>query len=160
FLVNRRIIDLECQQRKIVVSDADVDKTLEEDLKLLGCDQKVFEKDLLGKWGKNMFEWREDVIRPRLMLTLLCQGRAKCTEDEVKQCFEAHYGEKLECRVILWPPEQANHALREYPLIRDSEEEFARKAKSQASTNLAAAGGKLPVFGRFTLGDKVLEDEA
>lgn len=160
FLVNRRIIDLECQARKVVVGEAEVDRALEADLKMLNCDRKHFEKELLGKWGKNLFEWREDVIRPRLLLTRLCEGRAKVTEEDLKKGFEAYYGERLECRLILWPAEQARFAMAEYAKLRDSEEEFDRKAKSQASATLAAKGGKIPVFGRHTLGDEALEREA
>lgn len=160
FLVNRRIIDLECAERKVAVSDAEVDKALEDDLKMLNCDRKHFEKEVLSKWGKNLFEYREDVVRPKLMLTRLCQGRVKVTDEDVQKGFEAYYGERLECRLILWPTEQARFALTEYAKIRDSEEEFDRKAKSQASASLAAQGGKIPPFGRHTLGDETLEREA
>ncbi|MFO0927165.1 MAG: peptidyl-prolyl cis-trans isomerase [Gemmataceae bacterium] len=160
FLVNRRIIDLECAERKVAVSDAEVDRALEDDLKMLNCDRKHFEKEVLSKWGKSLFEYREDVVRPRLMLTRLCQGRVKVTDEDVQKGFEAYYGERLECRLILWPTEQARFALTEYAKIRDSEEEFDRKAKSQASASLAAQGGKIPLFGRHTLGDETLEREA
>lgn len=160
FLVNRRIIDLECAARKIAAGDAEVDRALEDDLKMLNCDRKHFEKEVLSKWGKNLFEYREDVVRPKLLLTQLCQGRVKVTDDDLKKGFEAYYGERLQCRLVLWPNEQARFAMAEYARIRDSEEEFDRKAKSQASTTLAAQGGKIPPFGRHTLGDETLEREA
>jgi parvulin-like peptidyl-prolyl isomerase len=158
FLVNRRIIDLECQAKKITVSDAEVDAALKEDLKMLGVDKVHFEKDLLARWGKNLYEWREDVIRPKLMLTKLCQGRVKCTEEDVKHGYEAHYGERLQCRMIVYPTEQAKFATLEYNSLRDSEEAFARKAKSQPIAALASKGGVIPEFGRHTLG--LSDDEA
>ncbi|MFM7151101.1 MAG: peptidylprolyl isomerase, partial [Gemmataceae bacterium] len=160
FLVNRRIIDQACEAAGVKVSDADVDRNLDEEIKMLQCDRKHFEKEFLGKWGKSMFEWREDVIRPRLMLTQLCKGRVKVTEEDLKKGFEAYYGERMECRVILFPADQAKYAMSEYAKLRDSEEEFARKAKNQPSPTLAAEGGKIPVFGRNTLGDENLEREA
>jgi parvulin-like peptidyl-prolyl isomerase len=160
YLVNRRIIDAECKAKNIVVSEEEVDRGLKDDLDMLHVDKSHFEKDLLGHWGKNLFEWREDVIHPRLMLTKLCQGRVKYTEDEIKQCFEAHYGELLECRAILWPPDQAKFAMGEYARLRDSEEEFARKAKSQPSSTLASHGGKMPAFGRHAFGDEDVERAA
>ena len=107
-----------------------------------------------------MFEWREDVIRPRLMLTRLCQGRVKVTEEEIKKGFEAYHGERLECRIILWPKEQKKFAMNEYARIRDSDEEFTRQAKSQPSPTLASQWGKIPVFGRNSLGDPELEKAA
>jgi hypothetical protein len=159
-LVNRRIIDQACKERNVTVTPAEVQEALGQDLKTMNVSAKVFETDVLAKWGKNLYEWREDVIRPRLMLTRLCQSRVKCTDTDLHQAFEAHYGEKLECRVILWPADQAKFALAEYPRVRDSEEEFAKVAKHQVSPSLAATGGVIPPFGRHTLGDENLEAAA
>jgi parvulin-like peptidyl-prolyl isomerase len=162
FLVNRRIIEQECREKNITVTDAEIDATFKEDLAMMPgkVDKAVFQKQFLAKWGKNLFEWREDVLRPRLLLTKLCEGRVKCSDTELKQCFDAHYGERLECRMILWPNDQHRFALAEYSRIRDSEEEFIKKAKSQASTTLAAQGGRIPAFGRHAFGDERVEDEA
>jgi parvulin-like peptidyl-prolyl isomerase len=160
FLVNRRIIDLACKEKNIAVSDEEVEAAFKEDLAMLNVNKAHFQKEFLAKWGKTLYEWREDVIRPRLLLTKFCQGKVKCNEAELKQCFDAHYGERLECRVILWPADQQRFALAEYSRIRDSEEEFARKAKSQASTTLAAQGGRIPPFGRHAFGEERVEEEA
>ncbi len=158
--MNRRIIDAECKARNVVVSEEDIDRALKEDIEGIKVNKEQFEKDILGRWGKTMYEWREDVIRPRLMLTKLSEGRVKCTEDELKQCFEAHYGEKVKCRAILWPPEQHNYAVAEYARIRDSEAEFDRKARCQASSPLAAVGGVMPPFGRHAFGEEKVERAA
>src|SRR5262249_19141711 len=123
-------------------------------------DRKHFEKNLLSKMGKNLYEWREDVVKQRLLMTKMCRSRVKCTEDDVKKGFEAYYGEKLSCRVILWPSDQGKYALAEYNKIRDSADEFDRKAKSQPSPTLAAQGGRIPPFGRHVLGNDDLEREA
>jgi parvulin-like peptidyl-prolyl isomerase len=162
FLVNRRVIDAECKARNVAISDEDVDRGLQEDLKMLNVDKAHFEKDILGHWGKNLFEWREDVIRPRLLLTKLCEGRVKYTEDELKQCFEAHYGEKLKCRAILFPPDEhgKKFAMADYARIRDSEDEFARLAKNQPSSTLASHGGEMPPFGRRAFGNEDVERAA
>jgi hypothetical protein len=160
FLVNRRVIEVECKAKNIAVSDEQIEQSLKEDLKMLNVDKVHFEKDLLARWDKSIFEWREDVIRPKLMLTQLCKGRVKCTEEDIQKGYQAYYGERLECRVILWPPDQAKAAMLEYPSLRDSEEAFDRKAKNQVSPKLASMGGKIPVFGRNTLGDDNVEREA
>lgn len=160
FLVNHRLLDEACKEKNITISDSEIEKGLKEDLTQLNVTKDVFEKDLLGKWGKNLYEWREDVIRPRLMLTKLCQGRVKWSADDLDKCFQAYHGERLECRMILYPPDQAKFAMREYAVLRDNESEFARKAKSQASPTLASQGGKLPVFGRHSLDNEELEREA
>jgi parvulin-like peptidyl-prolyl isomerase len=164
FLVNRRIIDAECKAKNIVVSEEEIDHSLQDDLKLLNVDKPKFEKDVLAKWGKNLYEWREDVIRPRLMLKKLCEGRVKCTEDDLKKCYDAWHGERLKCRVILWPTENGQDRIRalasEWDRLRNSEQEFDRKARTQANPSLASAGGVIPEVGHGTLGDEQLERAA
>lgn len=160
FLVNRRIIDRECASRNVVATDADVDKALEDYLKLLACDKQTFESKFLAQYGKTVYEWREDVLRPQLLLNGICQGRVQVSEEELKKGFESYYGERLKCRVILWPLDQRKFAMAEYGRIRDSEAEFAKKAKNQATPSLSSQGGELPPFGRHAMGDETLEREA
>ncbi len=158
--VNRRLIERECRAKNVVVTDQEVEAALTEDLKTLKTDRAQFQKDVLAKMGRSLYEWREDVVRPKLMLTRLCAGRVRCTDEDLRKCFAAHYGEKMDCRMILWPADQAKFALGEYARIRDSEEEFIRSAHQQATPSLAATDGRLPPFGRYSLGDENLEKEA
>jgi parvulin-like peptidyl-prolyl isomerase len=159
--VNHRIIDKECRARGIVVTPEEIETALAEDLKRMGgVDLKVFEKEVLGPYNKNILEWREDVIRPRLLLTKLCRDGVRVTEEDLKQAFQAEYGEKLEGRMILWPNDQTRYAMLQYTRVRDSAEAFDEAAKHQSSPTLAAKGGKIGPFGRGSLGNKDVEDEA
>ncbi len=162
YLINRRVIDIECQSRGIAVTEDEVEKDLTDYLATLkpAMDRKVFEKEMLARMGKTLLEWREDVIRPKLLLGKLAAGRARCTEDDLKRCFETHYGERMECRMILWPEGQHRFALGQYPVLRDSEAEFDRAARNQPTPTLASAAGKLPQFGWHSLGDEQVEREA
>src|SRR5262249_24344297 len=104
FLVNRKIIDKECAARKVGVSQQEVDAGLEEDMKKLSASLNreikadVFVKEFLGQYKKTLYEYREDAVRPRLLLTKLCQERVRVSETDLRKTFEAHYGEKLQCR--------------------------------------------------------------
>jgi parvulin-like peptidyl-prolyl isomerase len=160
-MVNRRILDDACKTRGVKVTREEIDQDMRQDLEKMHVSADIFKKELLSRYGKNLFEWRQDVIKPKLLLTKLAQGRVKCTEDDLHKAFEALYGEKLECRIILWPKDQKQFALRTYAGIRDSEEEFSRVAKSQVSPTLAASGGRLEGgIRRHTLGNEELEREA
>ncbi len=159
-LINHILIDKECQAHGIRVTAEEVEAALGDDLKKLNVDLKAFEKEFLGPYNKNVYEWREDVIRPRLMMTKLCRDRVKVNEDELKLAYEANYGEKLDCHMILWPAEQTKFAMMEYSQIRDNPVAFDEKAKHQASSTLAAKGGQIPTFGRHTLGNEDVEREA
>lgn len=161
FLVNRRLIDRECQARGISVTPEEIEAGVGEDLKRLGSiDLKVFEKDFLGPYHKNIYEWREDVVRPRLLMAKLCRDGIKVSDEDLQQAFEAEYGEKLEGRMILWPKDQTRYAMMQYTRIRDDAKVFDEMAQHQASSTLASKGGKIGPFGRGSLGNKDVEDEA
>jgi len=68
------------------------------DLKRVGehVTEKLFANQFLAAWGKNLFEWREDVVKPKLLMARLCQGRVRCTEEDVRKAFEAQFGVKLQ----------------------------------------------------------------
>jgi hypothetical protein len=159
-LINHRLIEQACKERGIRVTREEIEADLTQYLKKMNVDEKAFEKNILSKRGQSLYEWREDVIRPRLLLTKLCRERVRASDEDVRLAFQAHHGERLECRMILWPPDQAKFAMNCYNQIRDSEEEFDRMARQQASPTLAPVGGKLPIFGRHTLGDENVEREA
>src|SRR5260370_16011490 len=62
--------------------------------------------------------------------------------------------------MIYWAKGKERRAMLEYAAIRDSDGEFERKAKMQANSKLASAGGYVAPFGRNTTGNKRVEDEA
>lgn len=159
-LVNRRIIDKECARRGIVVSDNEVSASLKADMDKLAVTPEIFAKRLLKEEKKSLYEYREDAVRSRMLLERLAGDRVKITEADIKLAYDAYHGEKMVCRMILWPPDQMKFAMKDYPKIRDSEKAFAEAAKRQPSASLAMKGGLLDPFGRHTLGDDNLENEA
>ncbi len=158
-LVNRRIIDQAAREAGVEVTAAEVDASLAEDLKGLGnITQGEFVKQVLRRYGKNLIEWKEDVIRPKLMLAKLCRERVHVGEDDLKDAFEARYGEKVECRIIQWPLKAEAEAV--YPKVRDDEQEFNDHAKRQKVSALAASGGKIkPVNHHLASVNPVFKDK-
>jgi hypothetical protein len=160
-LVNKRIIEHACRQKGIEVTAAEVEADLAETIKGAQLNQKQFVEEVLRKqYRKSLYEWKEDVIRPKLLMTKLCRDRVVVTEEEIQKCYEAHYGEKIDCRIILWPKAEEKRAMMIYPTIRDNPEEFDRVAKQQASPTLAATGGQIKPIGRYTTGSDEMEKAA
>src|SRR5262245_24033861 len=114
----------------------------------MNLDRATFVKQFLKQYNKTLFEWKEDVIKPRLLLTKLCQHQIKIEEAEIQRAFEARYGEKVKCRMILWPKGQEKFAYQMYDKIRTSEAEFDQVARHQASQVLSAHGGWIDPIGR------------
>jgi hypothetical protein len=160
-LVNKRIIEHACQQKGIEVTAAEVEADLAETLKGMQLEQKRFVDDVLKKqYHKTLYEWKEDVIKPKLLMTKLCRDHVHATEEEIQKAYEAYYGEKVDCRLILWPKGDEKRAMMQYPSIRDSADEFDRLAKQQASPRLASAGGHIKPIGRYTTGSEEMEQAA
>jgi hypothetical protein len=141
-LVDRRIIDIACREAGIEVTAGEVEASLTEYLKGFGgITRGEFVKQVLQRYGKNLIEWKEDVIRPKLMMGKLCRTRVSVTEEDLHDAFEARYGEKVDCRIIEWSTQQEAEAA--YPKVRDNEEEFSEQAKHQKMGPLASTGGKI-----------------
>jgi parvulin-like peptidyl-prolyl isomerase len=160
-LVNKRIIEHVCKEKGIEVTRAEVEAALAQELKAMGnLSVDDFEKKVLSGYHKTLYEWKEDVIRPKLLMTKVCRGRVQPTQQDFEDAFQAHYGEKFKGRLILFPQEEKNHALSLYGKIRDSEAEFDRLASQQASPTLARRKGEVDPFARHTTGNEELEKEA
>jgi hypothetical protein len=153
-LINHRIIDHVCQEKGIQVTAAEVEAALNDDLKGLSVNKLDFVRTILKKYNKTLYEWKEDVIKPRLQLNKLCRQRITVTDEDLRQCFEAHYGEKVRCRLIMWAHSDEKRIMQLYGKLRDDPAEFDRAAKSQMTPSLSSAAGNLKEpIGHRTLGD-------
>jgi hypothetical protein len=164
-LINRMIIEHACQQRGIEVTAAEIDVALGEDLEGLKVNLKDFVTKVLKHYGKTLYEWKEDVIRPKLLMSKYCRDRVTVTEADLHMAFDAHFGEKVQCLMILWPNTPGvsvkEKAMQLYGKLRDEPGEFERYAKMQnGSPQLAACGGKVPPIGHHTTGSEKLEAAA
>jgi hypothetical protein len=149
--VNRRIIETAATQRGIKVTPQEVDSIIEQDCAKLGMDKARFVEVVLAqKYGKTLQEWREDVIKPRLMVQAMCKSQLKIDDAELKKVYDNLYGEKVQCQVILWPKDQVQAAFKAYDTIRKSPEAFNDAARSQPYSDLAARLGMVDPIGRHS----------
>ncbi len=144
FLINRRIVEKECQAKGIYCTDLQVETQFKEDLKGFGLmSAKDFNDQILKRFNKSIYEWKEDVIRPRLLMAQLCKPMVQVTAEGLYKAFEAHYGPKVQCRMIVFA-QGDTHASEIWQQISKSEAEFAKYAKQQFIPDLAAKGGVIP----------------
>jgi parvulin-like peptidyl-prolyl isomerase len=159
FLVNHRIIEHACQSKRIQISDAELNAQLADDIKAMGINAADFENKVLKRFNKTLFEYREDVVRPKLALAKFCQDRVTVTADDLKKAFEAKYGEKVQCRMIVLDKADDRRNLEIYEKVRNNEEEFDRAARGQFIAALGRNGGEVPPIHRH-FGDPRIEKEA
>ncbi len=156
-MVNRRIIEHACKQRNITVTDAEVEASLEDDIKPMNIDRATFVKHVLKQRHQSLYEYKEDVIRPALMLKKMCQSEIKVEDEELKRAFEGKYGEKVACRLIMWKKEEFRIAQKVWEKIRNSEAEFDSAARQQFNPQLASVGGQIDPIARGVAKDDTIE---
>jgi hypothetical protein len=152
-LVNKKIIEVEAARRNMSVTDTEVRAALEDDLRGMNMKMDDFTKHILPRYGKTLYEWTEDVIKPRLMLTKMCRDRVKVTEDDLKRLFENKYGEQRQAKLICWPKAEEKIALKQWEEARKGDVEFDSIARRQGDPNLAAAAGLTAPVGRNAFED-------
>lgn len=161
-LVNKKIIDTEAARRGITVTPQEMEAALQDDLKGIQVSKADFISVVLPKYNKSFFEWMEDVVRPRLILTKMCRDKVKVTDEDLKKEYERQYGEKRDVRIIMWPSGDDKKAIfKLWDDIRKNDNEFNRVARNQANPGLAATGGQVKPITRHSFGaDKIVETTA
>lgn len=157
-LINRRIIEHAASAKGLDLTEAEVNAAIAVDAAQLNVSVKEFDRLILKRYQKTLFEWKEDVVKPRLLLEKLSKGRVTVTREDLAMAFEAYYGEKVQCKMIMWPRDQEKIVHNQiWPSIRNDEKEFDHQARIQPSPSLAATGGEVKPIGRNTIGDAKLE---
>jgi hypothetical protein len=161
FLVNRTILDRECKAKGITVTDAEVEAQLIEDLRSYNITKvEDFVNVVLRRFHKTLYEYKEDVIRPRLAMMKLVRPTITVTLKDEEDAFEAHYGPKVQCRMIILPKEMPLHQKQEiWTRVSKSDEEFDKEATHQFIPTLASKGGDAPPIHKH-FGDEQVENEA
>ncbi len=156
-LVNKDIIEYEAGRRRFTVTSIEIRAALNEELLKEGLTLEQFTQNLLPRYGKSMYEWEQDVLRPRLLLGKIARDRVKVTDDDLKRAYENLYGEQREAQVIIWPTGQGALTESQKASALVNPEEFADLAKRQPN-GLAQSAGKAKPIGRHSGMDKSIED--
>jgi hypothetical protein len=157
FFVNRRIIERECQSRGIQVTDAEVEAQLVEDLRSMNIARlEDFVNQVLKRFHKNLYEYKEDVIRPKLYMAKLCRPHVTVTDEDLQKAFEAHYGPKVKCKMIVFNKGTGTRLMTEaWTKIHEDPAQFDKLAREQPIKALAATGGDAPPIHKHFGNDEV-----
>ena len=80
FMVNRKIVEMECAKHGIRCEDVEVEQRFRQDLSSFGklpLTEKEFVQNVLKRFGKTLIEWKEDVIRPKILMEKLVRVPGK-----------------------------------------------------------------------------------
>lgn len=160
--VNIRVIEVEAAKRNITVTKSEMEAALAKDLEGIATNHNDFVKILLPKYGKSLYEWMEDVVRPRLLLTKMCRDNVTVSDDHLKIQFERLHGEKRVVQMVIFPKSDDPKAVANIraKIVGDATE-FDAIARSQPNPMLAASCGKIKPISRHLQGeDKRVEQLA
>jgi hypothetical protein len=145
FLVNHKIIERACAAKNIHISEAEINAQLAEDLKGFNLTERQFVDNMLRPHNKTLFEWREDVIWPKLALQRFVQDHIVVNEEDIQKGFEAKFGPKVECRLIALSKDHDKDKYDIWTRASKGSAEFEKEAKTWNMPGpLQAEAGKVP----------------
>lgn len=161
FMLNRKIVELECAKHGIACSDTEVEDRFQHDLKMINpyMTEKEFVGSILQRFGKSLYEWKEDVIRPKILMERLVKATVKITDADIQESYAARYGPRVECRMIVCEKDKAAIAQKIWEHARKGREAFLEEARKQFIPTLAQSEGRVPPIHRH-FGERDLEDAA
>jgi hypothetical protein len=154
-LINRKVIEQACAKAGITVTEKDVEDELREIMRGAGITTaSEFESRMVKPMLRlTLMEYKEDVLRPGILTRRLAANRIQVSEDELKKAFEAKYGPRVQCRIILernWSAIKDMHAK-----IAGDRQNFIQLARQQSDRDLAMVAGQIPPIGQGSSGDDV-----
>ena len=100
-LINRALIEQALKAAKQEVTAAEIDQEIDSVAARFGIARQQWLQTLDKERGVSPFQYARDVIYPQIAMRKLCEGRVQVTDEDVKEAFESHYGDKLRCRLIM-----------------------------------------------------------
>lgn len=166
-VINRTLIEQEIKNRKLDVTQADLEAKMAEEAQMSFPPTKDGKPDVQGwlraitqKYGVTEERYIRDAIWPAVALEKLAAGRYEVTEQDLQNGYEANYGKKVRCRAIVL--NDMRTAQRVWAEAREAgtEEAFSDLAR-QYSTEATSRenGGEVPPISKFS-GQPELEEAA
>jgi len=101
-LIARRLIDQALRAQKLEVTAAEIDQEIDNvAMKVAGIGREAWLRTLDKERGISPVQYARDIIYPALALRKLAASRVQVTAVDMRNSFEAQYGDKLRCRMIM-----------------------------------------------------------
>lgn len=136
-MVNRHLIQLECQRRKLTVTRQEVDAEIERMAQRFGLPVDQWLKLLKQERGISPYQYANDIVWPMLALRKLAGDRLEVTHQELVEAFESQYGPAVDVRMIVCASrEKAEQVRAEVQATPEAFGTLARKYSEDASASL------------------------
>jgi len=129
-LINRQLIDQALKAKKQEVTAAEIDQEIDNVAQQFGIGREAWLRTLDKERGITPYQYARDIIYPALAMRKLSAGRVQVTPEDLKQAFEAQYGAKLRCRMIM--VDKLNKAQDIWEALRQNPGGFEKIAQEQS----------------------------
>jgi foldase protein PrsA len=145
-LIARKLVDQAVRAKRIEVTAAEIDAEVEKAAwQFAKTTKEVWLRALAKDKGISPTQYKRDIIYPTLALRKLVAERVQVTAKDIKDAYEATYGEKLKCRMILVNTKR--EALEIWEELRRNPAAFEKLAQTRSKDEgTRAVGGLLPQF--------------
>ncbi len=101
-LIARRLIEQEMKKKKMEITAQEIDNEIERVAQGVGhVSREVWLRTLDKERGISPATYARDIIFPSLALRKLAEKKVQVTEQDMKDAFEANFGPRLRCRIIM-----------------------------------------------------------
>ncbi|MEA2632942.1 MAG: hypothetical protein QOE66_3161 [Chloroflexota bacterium] len=101
-LVARKLIEQGLRAQNKEVTGAEIDQEIDNvAMRVAGIGREAWLRTLAKERGISPVQYARDIIYPALALRKLAANRVQVTEKDIKDSFEAQYGDKLRVRIIM-----------------------------------------------------------
>ncbi|MEW4528275.1 MAG: peptidylprolyl isomerase [Maioricimonas sp. JB045] len=158
-IINRMIIQQECERRGVTVTQSEVQQEVINIAKKFNLPVDTWYQMLQAERGVGKAQYHRDIIWPMLALKKLASTDAKPTEEDMMKAFERDYGPRVKARMILVDG-NLRHANQVWQKAVDDPDAFDRLASEVSSDpNTRPLGGAIPPI-RKNGGSPQVEKEA
>lgn len=148
-MVNRNLIEMECQRRGVQITDHDVRAEVDRMASKFGLSTDRWLALLKEERNITPEQYYRDVVWPMLALRRLAAGQIEVTPEELKKAFETEYGPKVKVRIIAAKDRATAESLR--AKVLQDPESFGDVAKDfSTDQSSAAARGLIPPMRKHT----------
>ncbi len=142
-LVNRKLIEQAMKAKKIEVTAAEIDQEIDNvAARVAHVSREAWLRTLDKEKGISPVQYARDIIYPALALRKLASNRVQVTDKDMNDSFEAMYGDKLRCRLIM--VDKQAKAMQIWEELRKNPGGFEKMAQDYSmDTGSRALGGLL-----------------
>ncbi|MEZ6054859.1 MAG: peptidylprolyl isomerase [Planctomycetaceae bacterium] len=158
-IINRMIIQQECEKRGVVVTEAEVTQEVQKICKNFKLPPDTWYQMLQAERHITPQQYHRDIIWPMLALKKLAGTDITVSEEDMRKAFERDYGPRVEVRIIMVDG-NIRQAGEIWDKCRANPEDFDKLAKElSADPNSRPLGGVVPPI-RKHAGLTQVEEEA